>query len=121
MPHLTLEYTANLSALDPARALEQLNQTLANCGHFNEADIKSRALKLEVFRVGTAPTPRAFAHAKLSLMPGRSPEVKRQIAEALLAGLQTVAVAASGTELQLCVELFEIDKAVYAKESRLVP
>ena len=120
MPHLTLEYTANLDAFDPSAVLDSLNRTMADSGLFDEADIKSRALGLEAFRVGTAATPRAFVHAKLSLMPGRSLEAKKQLSASLLAALSPRVKAAPGTELQLCVELFEIDQSTYAKENRLV-
>ena len=119
MPHLTLEYSSNLS-LDPAASLAALNRCLADSGLFEEADIKSRALALDIFCVGTAATPRAFAHAKLSLMPGRIIDTRKQLADSLLAALSPLVQAAPGTELQLCVELFEIDRASYAKESRRV-
>lgn len=118
MPHLTLEYTANLPDFDPAAALEALNRCLADAGLFEEADIKSRALALETFRVGTAPALRAFVHAKLSLMPGRPPEVRQRLSQALLQALSAQVRTAPGTDLQLCVELFEIHRETYAKERR---
>jgi len=116
MPHLTLEYTANLG-LDAEAALLALNHALADSGLFEEADIKSRALPLHSFRTGTAATPRAFAHARLALMPGRDAASKRHLADALLAAL-SAQVSSRGLETQLCVELQEIAADCYAKEHR---
>jgi 5-carboxymethyl-2-hydroxymuconate isomerase len=46
MPHLHLEYTANLTDLNADVALMRLNNTLVGSGQFGaEFDIKSRAVK----------------------------------------------------------------------------
>ena len=45
MPHLTLEYSANLDGFDAGATLRALNAVLAASGHFDELDIKSRALQ----------------------------------------------------------------------------
>ena len=59
MPHLHLEYTANLTQLDTDKALLRLNHALVASGQFGaELDIKSRSLKVESFRVGTGMNPR---------------------------------------------------------------
>ncbi|MCA8118400.1 hypothetical protein LGN07_06710 [Burkholderia cepacia] len=41
MPHLTLEYSANLDGFDAGATLRALNAALAASGHFDERDIKS--------------------------------------------------------------------------------
>ena len=50
MPHLTLEYTRNLNNFDPALALVAINQAMLDSGLFAEADIKSRAIVLDIKR-----------------------------------------------------------------------
>ena len=114
MPHLTIEYTANLAGLDADALLADANQRLAASGHCREADIKSRARRLETFRIGTAQTPRAFVHATLSLLPGRSDEVKSQLAGLVLQALN-VHVQGEHPELQLCVAIDELHGASYSK------
>lgn len=92
MPHLHMEYTANLPQLDTDKALLRLNHALVASGQFSdEFDIKSRAVKVESFRVGTGLGERAFVHVKLALLSGRSPEIKKQLSESLLAVLQDLA------------------------------
>ncbi|WP_230975204.1 5-carboxymethyl-2-hydroxymuconate Delta-isomerase [Burkholderia stagnalis] len=115
MPHLTLEYSGNLDGFDARATLVALNEALAASGHFDELDIKSRASCFDTFAVGTAHAPRAFAHAKLAILGGRSADVKRALSEQVLSVLAQCCRAPSGTHLQLCAEILEIERESYAK------
>ena len=116
MPHLHMEYTANLPGLNPDVALIRLNNTLVGSGQFGaELDIKSRAIKVETFKVGTAMAERGFVHVKLALLSGRSPQIKKQLSESLLAVVQELCEWPAGLEVQLCVEILDIDRESYAK------
>lgn len=114
MPHLTLEYTANL-ALDPAAMLAAINAAAFDSGLFGESDIKSRALCLADFRTGIHPTARAFAHVRIALLGGRTLGERKELADAVLAALTATLVAPPGHELQLSVEIVDLDRASYAK------
>ncbi|MFK0311203.1 5-carboxymethyl-2-hydroxymuconate Delta-isomerase [Pseudomonas sp. NPDC090233] len=116
MPHLNLEYSDNLRALNVDVLLLRLNHALFGSGQFaDEADIKSRAQAFSHYRVGTAPGDRAFAHVRLAILNGRSHEVKRQLSESLLAVLREAVPQQEGMDLQLCVEVLDIDREPYAK------
>jgi 5-carboxymethyl-2-hydroxymuconate isomerase len=116
MPHLTVEYTRNLSGIDMPALLLKLNQALAACGQFEEErDIKSRGLALDHFLVGSSADPRGFVHAKLAILSGRTEVVKRQLSEQLLDVLKAHVPCPHFMDLQLCVEIQEISRAVYAK------
>ncbi|WP_112661880.1 5-carboxymethyl-2-hydroxymuconate Delta-isomerase [Microvirga flavescens] len=115
MPHLKLEYTKNLRGFDEEAALLQLNKALAGSGHFDEIDIKSRAVALDHFVIGTAPNKRAFVHAKLSLMSGRTPDIKKSLSMMLLEELKSIYPSSPDTHIQLCVEILEINREIYAK------
>lgn len=116
MPHLHMEYTANLIDLNAEVALMRLNNTLVASGQFAaEFDIKSRAIRVETFKVGTALAERAFVHVKLALLSGRSAQIKKQLSESLLAVVQDVCEWPSGVEVQLCVEILDIDRDSYSK------
>lgn len=116
MPHLTLEYTDNLKNLDPADTLLALNHALVASGHFEEVDIKSRAIPLNTWLVGTSPTHRSFVHVKLAMLSGRSGSVKSELSNALLRVLRVACNDTAGSQVQLCVEVQDIDRASYAKE-----
>jgi 5-carboxymethyl-2-hydroxymuconate isomerase len=111
-----MEYTANLTDLNADVALMRLNNTLVASGQFAaEFDIKSRAVKVETFKVGTALAERAFVHVKLALLSGRSAQIKKQLSESLLAVVQDLCEWPSGIEVQLCVEILDIDRDSYSK------
>ncbi|MGH8080589.1 MAG: 5-carboxymethyl-2-hydroxymuconate Delta-isomerase [Lysobacter sp.] len=114
MPHLTLHYTANLDDFDPDRALAQINRALADSGHFNEAAIKSRALRLQHYRVGTADSGRAFVHAQLKILPGRDATTRHALSQTVLSALREV-LPHHHPESQLCVEIVELDAGAYSK------
>jgi 5-carboxymethyl-2-hydroxymuconate isomerase len=116
MPHLTMEYTPNLAGIDLGKTLLVLNQTLLISGHFGaEMDIKSRAVALEVFQVGTVLASRGFVHVKLALLSGRSSEVKKILSGSLLAALTEAGTWPAGVEVQLSVEVVDLDRDSYAK------
>lgn len=115
MPHLTLEYTDNLPAFDSAQALRAINQAALDSGLFGENDIKSRALRLDQWRVGITETPRAFLHVRIALLSGRPAEVRQSLAEQVLAALIPTVNRPPGMEIQFSVETADLDRASYAK------
>ena len=117
MPHLTVEYTNNLPLLNADALLHQLNEVLLASGQFEAPDIKSRAIGLNTFLVGTTTKGHGFIHAKLAILSGRSAETKYQLSHSLLKGLEQHANWSSGLKVQLCVEIQEIERASYAKVS----
>ena len=114
MPHLTVEYTKNIRCVGTTSALRALNEALMSSGEFEEVDIKSRAVPLEIFAVGTSSDPRGFVHVKLAILDGRSPEVKEMLSQALLQALLSICQS-EGQQVQLCVEVFDIDRSSYSK------
>ena len=116
MPHLHMEYTANLPQLNADVALIRLNNALVGSGQFAaEFDIKSRAVKVETFKVGTAMAERAFVHVKLALLSGRSGQIKKQLSDSLLAVVQDLCQWPTDIEVQLAVEILDIDRESYVK------
>lgn len=116
MPHLHLEYTANLTQLETDKVLLRLNHALVGSGQFAaEFDIKSRAVKVEHFRVGTSMNARGFIAVRLALLSGRSPQIKQQLSQSLLAVLQDLGPWPADVQVQLSVELLDIDRDSYSK------
>lgn len=116
MPHLHLEYTANLTDLPVEKTLLRLNNVLMASGQFaSEFDIKSRAVKVESFQVGTSLSPRGFIAVTLSLLSGRSPQIKQQLSQSLLAALQDLGEWPKNLQVQLSVQLVDMDRESYSK------
>ena len=116
MPHLTLEYTNNLQALQPHRVLLALNRALAAAGHFEDADIKSRAIGFDTWCIGTSADEQAFVHIKLAILSGRSMLDKNALSSALLRVLCEECKDMTKYSVQLCVEVQEIERESYTKK-----
>lgn len=115
MPHLTLEYTRNLSHFDPVRALAALNEVMFDSGLFGEPDIKSRAVGLDVYQVGVRDVPRGFVHVDVAMLSGRTDEERKALAEGLLAVLKPLLAGQGAGEVQLSVETSDLHRPTYAK------
>lgn len=119
MPHLYLEYSDNLATFDAAAALLQANHALDASGQFSEIDIKSRAYAVSCHQVGTANHPqRAFIHARLSILEGRSEAVQQALAQQVLAALLQHCPDDPALDVQVSCEIQQIARASYAKQHR---
>lgn len=117
MPHLTVEYSSNLPDYPEAQALTDLNAALcASHEILDEADLKSRFVRTGSFEIGTAPANRAFVHAQLRLLSGRSPEAKKDLASRVAAVLRRHTPRPAGVLVQLSVEIVDMDRPSYVKE-----
>lgn len=115
MPHLTLEYTRNLTHFDPARALTALNEAMFDSGLFGEPDIKSRAVGLDVYQVGVRDTPRGFVHVDVAMLAGRSDEERKSLADSLLNALKPLVAGQAVGEVQLSATTGDLHRPTYAK------
>jgi 5-carboxymethyl-2-hydroxymuconate isomerase len=90
MPHFVVEYTANLQKETDIRLLlEKANTVLINQnGLFPVAGIRSRAIKLEEYRIADGKEDYAFVHACLTVAAGRAEEDLQRVAEELF-GMMT--------------------------------
>ena len=117
MPHLTVEYSSNLPNYPEAETLTALNATL--CAHpeiQDEADLKTRFVVADSFEIGTAPAQRAFVHAQLRLLSGRTPATKKELSDRIATVLRELTPRPQGVMVQLSVEVVDMDRGSYAKE-----
>jgi 5-carboxymethyl-2-hydroxymuconate isomerase len=81
MPHLVLEYSANLpEPADLQGIFASLHAALSSLGIALD-DCKSRAYRCESYRVGTGTSARAFVHLTLALLDSRAPETQQAAGE----------------------------------------
>jgi 5-carboxymethyl-2-hydroxymuconate isomerase len=105
--------SARIGRCSASRSSE--NSVLIDSGQFQEIDIKSRAVRLNKFLIGSSSEQRAFVHVKLSILSGRSAEMKRELSRKLLERLQKICNPDQMFHIQLCVEVLEIDWDCYSK------
>jgi 5-carboxymethyl-2-hydroxymuconate isomerase len=87
MPHLTLEYTANLE-VDIQSLLADLHQALVSTGAIRIQGLKSRAVRQTDFRIADGNPEYAFVHVSLLIKPGQPQDVQAELARQVMAVLK---------------------------------
>ena len=118
MPHLLLEHTRNLTH-PPAHAevLLALHHALAATEAVQLADLKGRARTVEAV-VGDGDPKNAFVHLELRLLTGRDQSVRQRLGKECMRVLRDhYTNAVVGGHCQLSVEIREMERSTYVKES----
>ena len=119
MPHLYVEYSANLTGLPEQQMLTELVATV--CAHpsiLDELDVKARIAPVQQYAIGTGGGLRGFIHADLRLMSGRTPEAKKELSDRIGDVLRRLTPHPEGMLVQVSVEISDMDRGSYHK-SRL--
>ena len=116
MPHIHLEYSDNVQ-FEVKPVLLAMNQAFIQAGYATDpSDVKSRAVCQSDYVIGLElDNNHAYVHAKVSLLSGRSDELKAAIADLILEVLSKHIPAQMGLNVQLCVELIDMPKTCYRK------
>jgi len=116
MPHVIVDYSANLKDFEPRPLLLQINTALVETGYCEALDIKSRARQDNVFVIGLGTEQQAYVHVKVYLLSGRDQQQKQEIGKNVLKGLVSYsALQQQDFAVQSCVELIEMPKQDYFK------
>jgi 5-carboxymethyl-2-hydroxymuconate isomerase len=117
MPHLTLEYSANIDQEIRADDLfSELHQALASLANLNVENCKGRLVRLEDTYIGRGEPQNAFVHLDIRLLAGRAPELKRRIGQHCLRFLEDYfAPSTADRQLQITVEIVDIQPEAYFK------
>ncbi len=122
MPHLTLEYTANIPAPENlAGTLLDMHRVLHEIGGIEIENCKSRLRYVDAFIIGKGDLNNAFLHLDVRFLEGRAEEVKQQIGNELLQILKTTFQPAESSKhtsklnLQITVEIRDIAASGYFK------
>lgn len=117
MPHVVLEYSANVvETVDHQALFGELHGAVLELQAFPQSDIKSRAMRCTDFYMGDGDPKGAFVHLRFSLLAGRDISVRQRLVQTCMRVL-TAYFARSVAQLhcQITVELREMDRATYAK------
>ena len=111
MPHLIVEYSANLEALlDVPALIEALHSAALETGVFPIGGIRTRAARRDVYRIADGHAGNGFIHVQARIGSGRTPEVRQQAAEHIFAALKRVTAGVFARHpLGLTFEIVEID------------
>ena len=111
MPHITVEYTETLSE-DIPKLLTELHNNLAQQETINVHGIKTRAIPVQYVIVGDGQEPDKMIHIALKLLPGRSDDLKKTMAQGLF---DTAKAKTHDDRISITVEVIDLHEASYTK------
>lgn len=117
MPHLQLEYSANLEGVVDMSALcEALRAEAAKIEAFPLAGIRVRAVRADHFAIADGQDTHAFIDLSVRLRAGRAQAVKEEAIAQIFAALRAfMAPVLAAQSVALSAELREIDAALSPK------
>lgn len=112
MPHLTLEYTANLD-FEVQPLLARLHEELVATGAVNLKGIKSRAIRHADYRIADGDPAYAFVHVGLLIREGRPLEIQQEATRRVMAVLkETFGARFENGYLSLSVDIKEMREGI---------
>lgn len=123
MPHLTIEYSANLGAVSDIPGLcLALHRALLKTGLFELGAIRVRARPCTAVAVADLLAKNAFADLRLRIGAGRSQADKHRVGEAVFAAATDHLAALFETpHFALSLDIVEIDTSLSWKKNAIHP
>ena len=123
MPHLTVEYSANLEGRTDLDALcAALLETVLATGLFEVGAVRVRALRADHYAIADRLAENAFIDLNFRIGKGRSAEEKKHTGEALFATASRLLASLFETpHYALSLEIREIDAELSWKKNAIHP
>lgn len=121
MPHLIVEYSANLAAdVDPQRLARHLADAAVATGVFPVAGVRVRFHPVEDYRVADGHTDNAFLHLMIRMGHGRDLDTRKRAGEAIFAALRGYfADAYARRPMGISMEMVEIHPDLNFKDNNM--
>ncbi|WP_259753350.1 5-carboxymethyl-2-hydroxymuconate Delta-isomerase [Pseudomonas sp. GCEP-101] len=114
MPHIAIDYTANLADdLAPLALAQKLHDAARTLGVFPLNGLRTFARAVEEFQVGANTQDEAFINIQIRIAPGRPEELRQRIVDTLFATAeQTLATLLAKRPVGLQLEITEFDRSL---------
>ena len=111
MPHVIVEYSANIEAeITPQRLVEEIHAAAIASGIAEPVAVRTRLKRREHFRVGDGAPQNAFVHIDIRARRGRTLEQQKHAVQTIYDQANTTLDAVfKARPLALTVEIHEID------------
>jgi 5-carboxymethyl-2-hydroxymuconate isomerase len=121
MPHIVVEYSANLEAEVPPQALvHAIHQAIRDCGTFNLGAIRTRAERRDIFEIADGDPTHGFINVTLLIGPGRDVATKKRVSGLLMEVLEReTKTVFESRGLALTVYVQELDDASASRTNNL--
>lgn len=121
MPHLTIEYSKNLTAaLDVQALVDRLHAATLDTGLFEIGALRTRAAARRHYRIADGHPDNGFVHIVLRMRQGREAAAKRRAGELIFAAAcDALAPIFDAVPLGISFEIQEIDPELSFKRNTL--
>lgn len=121
MPHIVVEYSANLRArIGPENLIECVHQAALRTGVFPIGGTRTRAAERSCFRIADGHPDNAFVHVVLRIAHGRDLATRRRVGEEVFGAVcKYLEGPFERSPLGISLEIQEIDPAVSWKKNNL--
>lgn len=121
MPHFIAEYSANLETeADFPSLFEKVHKVLGDSGVFPLGGIRSRAIRMDIFRMADAKHDYAFVHMTLKVGAGRDLATRKKVADELFETIkQHFAELQAKRLLALSFEMQELNADLNYKQNNI--
>ncbi len=121
MPHLIIEYSANLEAkLDLTALVDHMHQAAADTGVFPVKGIRTRCARRDVYRIADGHPDNGFIHVLAKIGHGRSQETRLHASDQLFNALTDFLDSYyQENPLAISLEIQEIDPVTSHKQNNL--
>jgi len=121
MPHLTVEYSANLKKkIDIQRLVEAVHQAALHTGVFEVAAVRTRAAGRDHYVIADGHRDNAFVAISVRVAPGRSPETRKRLGQEIFdAACTFLKDVYATTPLAISLEVQEIDNTAAFRKKNL--
>ena len=88
MPHLTIEYSANLEdRMDVQALVDRIHETALETGIFPLGGVRTRAVSRKYYRIANGDPRAGYIHMIVRIGPGRDVETRRSAGERIFGAL----------------------------------
>jgi 5-carboxymethyl-2-hydroxymuconate isomerase len=121
MPHVTVEYSANLkNRIDIVKLIETVHQAALRSGVFEVAAVRTRAACRDHYVIADGHPDNAFVAISVRVAPGRPPETRRRVGQEIFeAACEFLKNVYETTPLAISLEVQEIDNTAAFRKKNL--
>ena len=121
MPHLTVEFSANLkNRVDILKLVETVHQAALRTGVFEIAAVRTRAVGRDYYVIADGHRDNAFVAISVRVAPGRLPETRRRVGQEIFdAACEFLKNVYETTPLAISLEVQEIDNTAAFRKKNL--
>lgn len=121
MPHLVLQYSANLQeAIEAHEVVQRLHACALASGVFPEGGTRTRAIRCDLAEIADGHPDNAFVDLQIRIGQGRDEETRQRVGESLMAVLvETLGETPHASALAISAEIQEIDSRFSWRQNTL--